>query len=228
MPEADRDNVIVLEMFGEDTTDVGRESLTPRRPEHGVVPIIVHRICGNPTTMRVKTKHDAHLQGKGLWQKVRFAKRQAHYNKNTAGAAFVVDTEGNNRVIVELRKGRDFELRAFPFVVGTAKPCVESWLLVDSSALRKALELNAAPQLPNDSESLPAPCQNRHRNPKRVLAKIGASAQAQKDAVARKLSLNTARTRCPSHSTNRPGVWQVPRVLRVPTSARAVENDSRR
>jgi hypothetical protein len=197
MPEAARENLTVLEVFGEGKTDIGKESTTPRLPDQGVVPILVHRLCDKPSVMRVKTKRYAHLEGKGLWQKVRFAKRQARYNKDTYGAVFVLDTEGDDRVLSELAKGRDHELPEFPFAIGAARPCTESWLLGDSAALCQAIGLGHSTELPEDPESLPAPRHNRTYNPKTVLAKFGADSQIQKDSIAQKLNLSMARRRCP-------------------------------
>ena len=196
MPEAADNNLVVLEVFGEGKTDIGQETETTRLPDQGVVPILVHRLCGKPAAMRVKAKRYAFLQGKGLWQKVRFAKRQARYNRGTRGAAFVLDTEGDDKVISQLAKGRDEELPDFPMAVGAPRPCVEAWLLVDSSALRQALGLSRSPNLPEDPESLPAPRVNRRRNPKTVLAEHGADSRVQKDSIAQKVDLNSARERC--------------------------------
>ena len=196
MPEAALENLIVLEVFGEGKTDIGKESAMPRLPDQGVVPIVVHGLCGKPAVMRVKTKRYAYLQGKGLWQKVRFAKRQARYNKDTCGAVFVLDTEGIDTVITELAKGRDHELRGFPMAIGAARPCIEAWLLVDASALRQALGRTHSPELPNNPESLPAPSRNRTSNPKTILAELGAVSQIQKDAIAQKLDLKAVRECC--------------------------------
>lgn len=198
MPDAAHENVVLLEVFGEGKTDIGKKSATPQLPDQGVVPILVHRLCDRSATMRVKTKRYAHLQGKGFWQKVWFAKRQAHYTSGTCGAVFVLDTEGNDRVISELAKGRDHALPGFPFAIGVARPCIESWLLGDSSALCQALgRLVKSRELPEDPESLPAPSQNRNHNPKTVLANLGADSQTQKDKIAQELDLNAARNRCP-------------------------------
>jgi hypothetical protein len=147
--------------------------------------------------MPVNTKRYAYLQGKGLWQKVRFAKRQARYNKSTCGAVFVLDTEGDDGVVQELTRGRDYELAGFPLAVGAARPCIESWLLVDSSAVRQTLGLDHLPELPEDPESLPAPSHNRTHNPKTVLTKLGANSHIHKDRIAQILGLKAARKRCP-------------------------------
>lgn len=166
MPETAGENLIVLEVFSEGKTDIGVESATPRFPDQGVVPILVHRLCGKPKTMRVKTKRFAYLhRKKKLWQKVCFAKRQASLNKNTHGAVFVIDTEGNDNVITEMAKGRDHELLDFPMAIGAARPCIEAWLLVDSSAVRRAIGLPRSPELPDAPELLPAPFQDRSHNP---------------------------------------------------------------
>ena len=70
-------NCIVLEIIGEGRTELGVDAdLTT--PKSGVVTILVRKLCGNPTQMRVKPKRFDELQGKRtLAQKVQFAKRQA-------------------------------------------------------------------------------------------------------------------------------------------------------
>ncbi len=78
----------VIEIIGEGKTDIGKGHDRPEPPTRGVVPILVHRLCGEPGSMQVRRKPMTHLQGKGLWQKVAFAKRQAYYNRS-AGVVFV-------------------------------------------------------------------------------------------------------------------------------------------
>jgi len=197
MPDAARENLVVLEVFGEGKTDIGKESAKPRLPDQGVVPILIRRLCDEPAGMRVKTKRYDHLQGKGLWQKVRFAKRQARYNRGTCGVVFVLDTEGNDNVVSELVKGRDHELPDFPMAIGAARPCTESWLLGDHPGLRRALCLGQSVELPQDPEALPAPLQNRSHNPKTVLVGLGVDSQNQKDALAETLDVQTLRSACP-------------------------------
>ena len=120
--------------------------------------------------LRVVGRPFPHLQGKGLWQKVKFAKRQA-FSNGSAGAVFVMDSEGNHRGrLAELSRGRDAAYREFPMAVGIAHPCIEAWLLVDSLTIARALGLSNPPVGPSNPENLPAPRANPDHNPKRVLA----------------------------------------------------------
>src|SRR5271157_1922879 len=78
MPDAYR----VLEICGEGRTDIGNvvsptESRTePQPPAEGVVPVLLHKLCGEPATMRVVRRAVPHLQGKGLWQRSNSPNRQ--------------------------------------------------------------------------------------------------------------------------------------------------------
>jgi hypothetical protein len=85
----------IIEVVGEGKTDHGPGSDQPEAPTHGDVPVLVHRLCDRPDLMRVQCKPLPRLRGKGLWQKVRFAKQQAFYNES-AGLVFVIDTEGDH------------------------------------------------------------------------------------------------------------------------------------
>lgn len=213
MPDVAPESQVVLEIFGEGKTDIGKASEKPSLPDQGVVPIFVHRLCGKPATMRVKTKHYAHLHHKkSLWQKVRFAKRQARYNRDTRGVVFVLDTEGKDTLITEMAKGRDHELPDFPLAIGAAQPCIEAWLLVDSTTLQKTMALPHLPKLPEQPESLPAPARNRNHNPKSLLAVHGANSQPHKDALAQKLDLSVVRSRCPV--SFEPFATEVERLIR--------------
>jgi hypothetical protein len=168
------DRRVVVEVFGEGKADVGHEP-QPQPPRRGVVPILVHALCGNPPAMLVKRYAVPFLQqkgsGKGLWQKVRFARRQAHYNRSDA-AVFVVDSEGDlpGRT-KDLTQGRDAGPASFPMAVGVAHPCIEAWLLADAEAIRGGLGLGAAPDVPAKPEELPAPRLDRNNNPKTALRK---------------------------------------------------------
>ena len=47
------DDKVVIEVFGEGKTDVGHDPQL-RRPQKGVVPTLLHKLCGKPQRMRVK------------------------------------------------------------------------------------------------------------------------------------------------------------------------------
>ncbi|OHB69974.1 MAG: hypothetical protein A2V70_18550 [Planctomycetes bacterium RBG_13_63_9] len=199
------DGTSVIYVFGEGPTDIGRSSdLEP--PHDGVVGVLTHALCGKPPTMLVQRRRFATLQGKGLWQKVRFAKQQATRGRSV-GAVFVVDSEGGSKELkhksAQLHKGRDSYLPEFPMAIGVAHPCIESWLLADASAIQRALGLTVTPAVPNDPETLPAPCKNRTENPKSKLAQIGGSTKqapsAEENAqIAREMNdMPLVRARCP-------------------------------
>jgi hypothetical protein len=140
--------------------------------------------------------------GKGLWQKVRFARRQAYYNQSN-GAVFVMDSEGDlEGRKAELTNGRDAGPASLPMAVGVAHPCIESWLLADAGAIHRAMNTAETPEVPDDPENLPAPSNSRQKNPKTELARAANSrkllAAKQKDAIAKKLNdMILVRTRCP-------------------------------
>jgi len=198
MPEAD----VVVEVFGEGKTDIGPGE-GPRRPTKGVVPILLDRLCGEPASLRVKCRPFQFLQGKGLPQKVHFAKRQAFINRSKA-AVFVIDSDGK---LAEKRKdleeGRSRAFPEFPMALGVAHPCIEAWLLVHAGAIRRGLDLSATPKVPAEPESLPAPCQDAARNPKRVLCELAGAgrkdlASAEKDRIANAMNdFALLRQRCP-------------------------------
>ena len=171
LPEGARDHVII-EVIGEGIADIGSGEKSDL-PDSGVVPILVHKLCGKPARMRVKRRPFAFLVGKKLPQKVQFAKRQASLNMSQA-AVFVVDSEGGPKELKAkrdaLEEGRGRELPNFPMAIGVAHPCIESWLLAAPDAIRRALNFAATPQVPGEPEKLPAPCQDQPQNPKTALA----------------------------------------------------------
>lgn len=193
------DGPIVIEFFGEGKTDLGL-GVKPTTPTSGVVPILVHRLCDCPSQMLAKRRPLAFLQGKNLAQKVRFAKRQAYYNRS-AGAVFVMDSEGDDRkrlaVQEEMARGRGQEQPTFPLAIGVAQPCIEAWLLVDEQALRRSVPIAGPLTLPTEPELLPAPCRSETDNPKAVLARWGVRSAAQKDAVAAANDIGLLTQRCP-------------------------------
>jgi len=197
------ENSVVIEIFGEGKTDVGHDT-SPQPPTRGVVPILVHTLCGKPARMLVKRYGQPFMQQKGpLKRKVRFAKRQARLNRSD-GAVFVVDSEGDLRQRTrDLNDGRRAEPGSFPMAVGVAHPCIEAWLLADASAICRGVELAGNPQVPDEPERLPAPRQDRENNPKRELAKLAGQRRkdlsaAEKDKVADAMDdMATVRSRCP-------------------------------
>jgi len=203
MPDAHR----VLEICGEGRTDIGnvvsptKSRTEPQPPTQGVVPVLLHKLCGEPATMRVVRRAVPHLQGKRLWQKVKFAKQTALYNRS-AGAVFVMDSEGNHRDrLAELPRGRDAAYSEFPMAVGVAHPCVEAWLLADPLAIARALGLSNPVVVPSNPENLPAPQANRAHNPKTVLARCAErSAISSREATLIALAITdlaSLRNRCP-------------------------------
>ena len=148
---------VVIEVIGEGRTDVGlagTEPSEPSLPNKGVVPIIVHALCGKPHEMRVTRRQHASLQGKTRAQKVHFAKRQAVYSPfKPAAVVFVLDSEGDlKKRTEELIEGRDREYPEYPMAVGVAHPCIETWLLADAAAIRQGLGLAEAPTVPDKLE----------------------------------------------------------------------------
>ena len=161
----------VIEIVGEGKTDIGRGGDQPGPPTDGIVPVLVHALCNRPESMRVRRKPLPSLQGKKLWQKVQFAKRQAFYSGST-GLVFVLDTEGDHPdQLKKLQQGRDSALPEYPAAIGVAHPCIEAWLLADASAISRAMELAQRPEVPAEPESLPAPSKDRNGNPKAVLGR---------------------------------------------------------
>ena len=142
------------------------------------------------------------LQGKGLWQKVRFAKRQA-FNSGSAGLVFVLDTEGDHPgQRDQLWRGRDSELLDYPAAIGVAHPCIEAWLLADASAITRAMGLTHRADVPEEPESLPAPRKDRNQNPKAVLGRCAGRNQTLSAAETTRIvqeirDLSAIRDRCP-------------------------------
>ena len=77
MPEA----TIVVHLYGEGVTDVGPQTEKLVAPAKGVIAILVHKMCGAPSKMAVRTSHYPHLQGKKLWQKAPTHHLQGYFFK---------------------------------------------------------------------------------------------------------------------------------------------------
>ncbi len=195
---------IVIEVFGEGSTDVGAMTHLPSCADSGIVPILLRRLCGEPQHLRVRRMSYMFLREKHRWQKVRGAKRNARIN-GSAGCVFVLDTEGDHSTVRdELVKGRDFESAEYPMAIGVAHPCVEAWLLSDASAIRRGLNLQQRPAIPANPELLPAPHLDRTHNPKTILAACNINNRqpnlAANSTIAEFLNLDTAASVCPSFS----------------------------
>jgi hypothetical protein len=196
---------IIIEIFGEGKTDIGPQVKDEKTesPTRGVVPILVNKLCANPSNMKVIRKRTTTLERKSLWQKVQFARRQAFYNRSNA-VVFVVDSEGDLKSKKEaLCKGRDEAHSSLPMAVGVAHPCIESWLLADPDAIRRGLKLNETPEVPLKPEELPAPQKDRRHNPKTVLREALAIVHQElsadkKDQIAAAINdMGLIKTRCP-------------------------------
>lgn len=202
------DGNVVIEIYGEGKTDVGEATTKPKPPDEGVIPILVSAICGRPAGMLVKRYGSVFMNGQkgSLSQKVRFAKQQACSNRSAA-AVFVVDSEGRRAQLKQktrdLHRSRDHRLPDFPMAIGVAHPCIEAWLLSDATAIRRGLELAETPEVPDEPEKLPAPCQDRQHNPKTVLVAAAGSnkkelSAKEKDEVARSMNdMSIPCRRCP-------------------------------
>ena len=197
---------VVIEVFGEGKTDVGHEP-RPQEPIEGVVPILLHRLCGRPKTMLVKRYGIPFLQqkaiGRGWKNKAKAARKLAQQNRSHA-AVFVVDSEGDLAGRSEaLKQGREAGPSHPPMVIGIAHPCIESWLLADAAAIRRALDLPGTPDVPAEPETLPAPCEGSRNNPKEVLRNLaGATTKElpvrEKDEIAKAMNdMHLVRKRCP-------------------------------
>jgi hypothetical protein len=193
---------VVIEICGEGKTDVAKRDVTPVVADAGVVTVLTRRLCDDPPQLRVKRSPLMFLQGKGMWQKVLFFKRNAQIN-GAAGCVFVLDTEGNPATVwADLDRGRKGGSATFPMAVGMAHPCIEAWMLSDASAVRRGLGLNQRPTVPPQPETLPAPQANRTNNPKYILAGCNVGGRhpnlVEKTAIAEHIALSTAESVCPS------------------------------
>ena len=84
-----------------------------------------------------------------------------------------------------------------------AHPCIESWLLADATAIRRGMNLARTPKVPGEPETLPAPCQDRQKNPKTELARAADSTKKElsakeKDEIAKAMNdMKLVSARCP-------------------------------
>ena len=195
---------VVVEIVGEGKTDIG-ETSGAESPSTGVLPILVHALCGKPQGMRVKRKRYEHLQKGSLERKANFARRQARYN-GSDGVVFVVDSEGGEKERKDkkrdLERGRDTASDAVPMAIGVAHPCIEAWLLADPAAIRRACRLGSDPQVPSAPEQLSAPRCDANQNPKTALRRAARTRHPVEAAVMWRMAasiqdLDVLRNGCP-------------------------------
>lgn len=193
---------VVIDIVGEGKTDVPQDD-KPHAPNDGVLPILVHKLCGQPQSMLVRSRQISFLfRKKSLSQKVSFARRQARYS-GSMGIVVVIDSDGDWEGRYEqLKKGRDVDQDPdFPTALGVAHPCIEAWLLSDPAAIRKAFHLSGTPSVPEDPEKLPA-ADSDTSHPKNVLkdaaGKTRRLSAQEKTEIAKNLSdLDLLRKQCP-------------------------------
>ncbi len=167
---------LVIEVVGEGITELGPTAPgnpQVQQPDKGVLPILLHRLCGEPNTLKVKCRKLAFLQGKKrVEEKVAFAKRQAPLN-GSHGFVCVLDTDGAHPEKLDaLTESCARQSPTFPCVLGVAHTSIEAWLMGDPSAIRKGLRLNKlACDPPADPENLPAAYKRDGNDPKLALAK---------------------------------------------------------
>lgn len=197
---------VFIKFVGEGKADIGPTDASEGFPTLGVIPTLVHSLCGKPDSMAIRRGPRPFLQKAARWRRVQLVWSQATQDPICAGVVYVVDTEGENVEILmqEMIASRDSRHHNIPIAIGVAHPCLESWLLADHAAIKKAFDLQSAPQLPDSSETLPAPGRNRELNPKTELVRCAGVQQRkdlsveQKTLIAREIyDLDRLRDRCP-------------------------------
>lgn len=172
-----------------------------------VVPLIVRTICGRSRDIYARENPIRFLQrsvsGSGWSQKATAARKLANDNR-ASGAVFVIDSEGDIRRQAQLTAGRDRGPTDVPMAVGVAHPCIEAWLLVDGTAIRRGLALEKTPETPPLPESLPESGRTKGKEAKRRLQQCAEMPKplsaTQMSAIAtaiNKHSLPLLRTGCP-------------------------------
>jgi hypothetical protein len=199
----------IIEIIGEGVTDVGPEQkpssvkVIAEKPMQGVLPILVHKICNKPENMRVIRKRVSHLRGKKPAEKIEFERFQA-FHSNYNGLVLVVDSDGKlnevRKIWFDAREKSELALTSpLPMAIGVAHPCIESWLLADATAIRRGLELDGTPDLPENLEALSAKQEDKN-HPKYVFhtqVKKNVSAK-EKDRIAATMNdLELVKKRCP-------------------------------
>ena len=180
MPDDER----IIDIVGEGVTDLGVGGDRPCLPTSGVLPILVHGLCGHPNSMKVRRRKAAFLMGRGQCEKLRFAMTQY---RGSRGVVYVVDTDGDHPGRIDrLRAIRDSIMPAYPAVVGVAHPCIEAWLLGDPKAIRRAFGLPQPIAVTETPEELPATKDKTGGDPKAVLGRcLGRSGAMPADKTTR-------------------------------------------
>ena len=113
--------------------------------------VLIHH-CQVPPDVTFLYKRFGTLPGKRLWDKVETARFQAGVSKY-AVCVFVLDTEGKPSLMNDLIRGRNARA-GLPMPLGEAHPCIEAWLLVDATAIKRGLNLMKRPTTPVQPETI--------------------------------------------------------------------------
>ena len=88
--------IIRIRVIGEGTTDLGNFDDKDERPDTGILPVFLKKLCENTESLRVDRVRFTRLNHRGgLDRKVYFEARQLPY-ASYRGLVFVMDTEGEN------------------------------------------------------------------------------------------------------------------------------------
>lgn len=211
---ASHQDKVVIDIYGEGKTDVGTEQtqLLPGVPDQGVIPILVHRLCGEPAAMRVRRfGRPFQMKKGGLQEKSRLARMQSR-DRKADGLVLVVDADGGDVERAakrdKLAAGGDQVPDGPPMAVGVAQPCIEAWLLaavwsrssdscrvVPESSLTAALRQFPSPEdLPTDSQSDYHPKRCLAVSQKQAVQDLGVEKKWQ---IAREVNLEIIKRICP-------------------------------
>jgi hypothetical protein len=196
-----------IELYGDGTAEVAKNSGSPVRPTKGVLSIFLRRLCGLPETtesLLVVPMRPLNLQRRSnLTKRVWLAKRAA-FNLGRDGFVFAQDSEGEatKKLMEQIKAGVSMGLDDFPCVVAVVVPCIESWLLADGTAIKRAMELEQRPTVPEKPEEF---CTKKHpgKQYKRHLAQLGGVkhkdlGSEDKNRIAEFIDLLQLSDRCPS------------------------------
>ncbi|MCK6483929.1 MAG: hypothetical protein L6R00_07330 [Phycisphaerae bacterium] len=137
------------------------------KSDEAVVPRLVERILGTGVAEDARGWARLHGSGRGYHKKLRFAILAAK-DSGAAGVVATIDRDRDRRGarLKALREGRAQHRGSappFPTAIGEAVPHLESWLLDDPIAVRRALRLP-------DDHKIPSP--TRVDSPKETLERM--------------------------------------------------------